>query len=145
MSTPPSDDGLNDWRRQEMLWTLRWLAAEPDAAVTAVPGVDTPDEIANDLDHWFEIAQQWSLLDARAARLIAAINDEFGRMTDLGADFWSDEAIRSSPEWAEQRERARLVLAEMGESRDDANLGARPDGPRYVFQKPDRVALPHAD
>jgi hypothetical protein len=136
MSTPPPDDGHNAWRQQELLWTLRWLAAEPDAAMGAVHGICTPDEIALDLDHWFEIAQVWGLLDERLIRSIGAINDEFGRMTDLDGELWTDEAFRTSPAWAEQRERARLALATMGESRDDAHLGSpRRGGPVYVDGK----------
>ena len=57
------DDPLNPWRRQELVWSLRWLAAEPEAALAAVPGVCVPDEIALDIDHWFEVARDWSLLE----------------------------------------------------------------------------------
>ena len=135
MNTTPPDDGLDSWRRQELLWTLRWLAAEPDAALAAVDGIYTADEIALDLQDWSEIAQQWGLLDETLARMIAEIDREFGEMTERGPDLWTDDAVRTSPEWAKQRLQARVVLAAMGESRADAALGlARPGGPVYVHQ-----------
>ena len=45
------DDGLNEWRRAELIWSLRWLAAEPEVALAAVPDVCTADEIALDINH----------------------------------------------------------------------------------------------
>lgn len=54
-------------------------------------------------------------------------------MIDAGLDLWTDEAIRSSTEWAEQRERTRAVLVRLGESRADLDIGRpRPGGPTYV-------------
>lgn len=48
-------------------------------------------------------------------------------------DLWEDAALGSSPEWMAQRERAWEVLALVGESRMDTDLGApRPRGPVYV-------------
>lgn len=131
--TTPSDDGLNPWRRQELIWALRWLAADPEAAIAAYHGVVTADEIALDLDHWYEMTRAWGLLDDPTAEALKAIDETFEAMSDAGPDLWTDEAIRSSTEWAEQRERARAALVRLGESRADLDIGRpRPGGPTYV-------------
>ena len=128
------DDPLNAWRRQELLWSLRWLAAEPEAALAAVPGISTADEIALDIGDWLELARQWNLLDERVLGLVAEIDLQFDAMSKPGnEDQWTDQALRTSAEWAMQRERARTVLTALGESRADADLGTpRPGGPTYV-------------
>jgi hypothetical protein len=64
------NDALNGWRRQEVLWSLRWLAAEPEAALAAVPGVVTADEIALDIEHWLESGREWNLLDEPVLRMV---------------------------------------------------------------------------
>jgi hypothetical protein len=131
------DDGLNEWRRQELLWSLRWLAADPEAALAAVPGVVTADEIALDLEHWTEVAKGWGLVSGTVEALLDEIDREFAAMTEADRpDLWTDDAIALSPEWGEQRRRARELLRELGEERADHQLGAaRPGGPVYVFQK----------
>ena len=128
------DEPLNAWRRQELVWSLRWLAAEPEAALAAVPGVVTADEIALEIDHWLEVARGWGLLDARALTLAVEIDRQFDAMSAAGSEhLWTDEAIRTSSVWAVQRERARAALAALGESRADTDLGTpRPGGPTYV-------------
>jgi hypothetical protein len=128
------DDPLNAWRRQELVWALRWLAAEPEAALAAVPGVVTADEIALDIDHWLEVARGWGLLDEGALTLVVEIDRQFDAMREPGGeDLWTDQAILTSSAWAVQRERARAALAALGESRADGDLGTpRPGGPTYV-------------
>jgi hypothetical protein len=127
-------DPLNGWRRQELLWSLRWLAAEPEAALAAVPGVVTADEIALDIGHWLEIARELDLLDQPVLSMVVEIDRQFASMSGAGNDArWTDQALRTSSEWAMQRERARSVLSAMGESRADDDLGkTRPGGPTYV-------------
>jgi hypothetical protein len=135
------DDGLNEWRRQELLWSVRWLAAEPEAALAAVPGVVTADEIALDLEHWTEIAKGWGLVSGPVEALLDEIGREFTAMTEADRpDLWTDDAVAFSPQWREQRRRARELLRELGEERADHQLGvARPGGPVYVFQKSRRA------
>lgn len=68
VDSPPEDDGQNEGRRRQLIWTLRWLAADPEAAITAVDGVVIADEIALDLNHWYEVAHDWRLLDPAVDR-----------------------------------------------------------------------------
>jgi hypothetical protein len=133
MASTPHDDGPNRWRRQELIWALRWLAAEPEAAIAAYDRIVTADEIALDMNDWYEVARDWGLLDEVTGVALKVIDAEFEAMSDAGANLWTDEAIRLSPEWARQRERARDALAHMGVSRADADLGRpRAGGPTYV-------------
>lgn len=71
------DDGLNAWRWQELLWTLRWLAADADAALAVVPDVCVPDEIALDMDHWTQVARDWDLVSGPVLALLQEIDQEF--------------------------------------------------------------------
>jgi hypothetical protein len=128
------DDSQNPWRREELVWSLRWLAAEPEAALAAVPGVVTADEIALDIGHWLEVARDWDLLEAPVLGLVTEIDTQFRAMSEPGnADKWTDQALAASAEWATQRERARTALALLGESRADGEIGLpRPGGPTYI-------------
>jgi hypothetical protein len=94
------------------------------------------DEIALDIEHWLEVGRDSGLLDEPVLRLLVEIDGQFDAMSKVGNDdMWTEQAIRTSPEWAIQRERARTALAALGESRADADLGApRPGGPTYVKQ-----------
>jgi hypothetical protein len=128
----PPDDGLNAGRLEELYWALRWLAAEPEAAVTAFDGVVTGDEIALDLSQWYEVARDWGLLDGETAEAVRAIDEQFSVMSDGPAELWSDDAIRHAPEWAAQRERARVVLKRLGVPRTDNEIGTRSGAPVHI-------------
>ena len=131
--TVPSDDGLNGWRRQELVWALRWLAADPEAAIAAYDGIIVADEIALDLNHWYEVSREWGLLDEPTAEALRVIDDTFDAMSDVGPHLWTDDAICNSAEWAAQRERARAALVRLGEPRADLDIGRpRPGGSTYV-------------
>ena len=133
MDSTPDDAGRDAWRRKELIWTLRWLAAEPDAAIAAVDDIVTADEIALDLDGWLEGTRDRPLIDETTASMLQVINDEFTAMTSGVPSLWTDDAIRQSPEWARQLERARAALVHLGESRADAELGRfRESGLVYV-------------
>jgi len=131
--TSHPDDGLNPWRRQELIWALRWLAGDPEAAIAAYDGIVVADEIALDLNHWYEVNRDWGLLDDSTAEALEVIDAKFEAMSDAGPHLWTDDAIRNSTEWAGQRERARAALVRLGESRADLDIGRpRPGGPTYV-------------
>lgn len=137
---PEDDDGSNWWRFRELLWTLRWLAAEPDAAIAAAPKYCVVDEIATDIEHWMMVARGWDLVDPSVLARIEEIDREFAAMfeanwTDNHRD--EDRVLLSSPAWARQRDRAREVLALMGEERADSEL----ETPRWgTMDDPERSA-----
>lgn len=144
MNTVPEDDGLNAGRVEELRWALRWLAAEPDAAISAFDGIVVGDEIALDLNWWYEVTLNWGLLDDETAAAIKAIDDQFTAMSEVGPDLWSDDAIRYSPEWAAQRERARRVLLRLGVPRADDEIGNRRGAaaPVHTWRLPRLPRLP---
>lgn len=121
------DDGQNHARYEMLVWTVRWLAAEPAAALSVVedPRI-VPDEIAEDLDHWLEVTRGYGLVEGPALELLTQIDETFSRMSGQeNAHHWTPAAVASSPEWAEQRDRARTVLALLGQGRADDDLRGR--------------------
>jgi hypothetical protein len=121
------DDGEKEGIVERLVWTVRWLAAEPNAALNVVddPRI-VPAEIANDLDTWLEVASEHGLVEGRAHDVLTQIDETFSLMSgEENAHHWTPEAVRSSREWAEQRERARTVLALLGQERADGDLRGR--------------------
>jgi hypothetical protein len=140
MGRPEIDDATRAGARDELVWALRWLAAEPQAALSAVPEVPicTADEIALDLNHWFEFARAEHLVDLPVLALLEEIDREFLLMSGQpAADLWTDEALAASPEWQKQRGRARRALTLMGEERADEELKLPRPGNVYVRGAPD--------
>lgn len=112
---------------ERLLWAVRWLAAEPAAAMAAVelPWI-VPDEIALDFGDWLEVVRSQGPLDGPLDELLSQIDEHFSLMSEPGnGHHWTPEAVTSSKEWADQRERARDVLALLGEERADDDLRGR--------------------
>jgi len=120
MSDEPDREGLRD----RLVETIRWLAAEPAKALAVMPDERmTPDEIALDIEHWVSAARDWHLADDDVIDLLGEIDRTFKEMSGQeNAARWTPEALRSSGEWASQRERAREVLRLMGVARADDSL-----------------------
>lgn len=118
-----------DWPRSRLVWVLRWIAAEPDAALGALRfSADGPievpaDEIALSLeDVWLPIKEN-ELLDAEIRSRVEEIDDLFASISGhTQSDHWTYEAVTSDPVWQAAREKARDLLAFLGESRDDEHL-----------------------
>ena len=106
--------------RRRLLRAVQWLAADAEATIAAAPGAAVADELALDLEHWLMLARQEAMLGPTVEAAIGALDAEFRRGDR--ADLWTDEAIRTSPEWATQRKRARVALALMGADRADDEL-----------------------
>ena len=120
-------DRDNRGRLEKLVWAIRWLAAEPDAALAVVddPRI-VPDEIALDLEHWLEVARDHDLIDGPALDLLTEIDETFSKMSGQdNADLWTPAAVMSSVDWSVQRQRARVVLTLKGEARTDADLRYR--------------------
>ncbi len=108
----------------QLLWILRRLAAEPEHAFAGYPDRRLlPDELANDLDDRLTVVSANKLLAPALLAALHEIDDQFSEMSgEEHAELWTPEAISSHPLWAAQRERARAVLALMGEQRRDGEL-----------------------
>jgi hypothetical protein len=119
------DDGQNPDRFDKLVWAIRWLAAEPAAALAVVddPRI-VPDEIALDLDWWLDVAVGHGLVKSPALEILTEIDETFTRMSGPeNARHWTPEAVTSSKEWADQRDRARNALGLLGRDRADNDLG----------------------
>jgi hypothetical protein len=118
------DDGHNASRRGRLIWSIRWLAADPEATLGAVEDPRTvPDEIAEDFDHWLEVCRHWDLIDDPVLDILETIDQTFQDMSGIHhADQWTPEALTTSEAWAVQRTRAREALTMLGEERADEDL-----------------------
>ena len=114
------------WRYEDLVWALRWLAADAEAALTALPDPRlVPDEIALTLedalltvDRSTIIADAWQVIDEIDRRFDAMSGQEH-------AHLWTPEAVRRDRDWAEQRALARQALALLGDERADQSLRGR--------------------
>jgi hypothetical protein len=113
---------------RHMVWALRWVAAEPEAALAPLRGTDgawimSPDEIAITLEDWWLPLKARDVLAPEVKDAISEIDAAFNAMSGRNQpDDWTPEAVRSSQDWAAQRKRARDVLALLGEPRADDDL-----------------------
>ena len=111
----------------QLILCLQWLAAEPEKAlaVSSVPAT-IPDEIANDLDTFLDVATRAGDLRGEQLLLISEIERVLDAWSGQDhADFWTPEAFAKSPIWADLRDRARYVLVAMDAPRQDDDLLGR--------------------
>jgi hypothetical protein len=99
-----------EWLFRELRRSLTLLAAEGDTALTGVAaGCCKPDELALDFDNFRAavIGNFATELPPALATALADVDAAFGLIT---GDGWSETAVRSAPEWATVRQRARMAL-----------------------------------
>lgn len=106
----------------EILWIVRWLAAEPDKALAAVGDARVvPDDLANSLSDWLELTAGSDAVTEVVRDALLVIDREFDEMSGR-LDLWTPQALACRAEWQRQRERAREILIQMGEERSDDGL-----------------------
>ncbi len=105
-------DGVNrEWLFRELRQSLRLLAANGVVALAGMPdGCCKPDELALDFDNfWAAVVGNFAAeLPPELVSAHAAVDAAFGIIRDDG---WSEESVRSSPEWATVRQKAGVALA----------------------------------
>lgn len=123
------EDDVNRRGLREMLvWAVRWVAADSDAALAPLRDskgtvVMEPDEIALTLDDAWLPSQGQALIPEKAEAVVAEIDRVFGTISGAEhSDLWTEEAVKSSAIWSRQRSLARTALDLMGEERADAEL-----------------------
>lgn len=87
------------------------------------PSVDIPFEIADEFDNWC----RWALRGAHAPQLtdqqrsaLIALDKRLDEMSgEEHAELWSEDALRSRPEWDEVRDEAREILDLFGWAIED--------------------------
>ena len=109
-----------EWRLRSLLRDLQALAAEPETLLQAFsfPGPDyVADDLAEDFGFHVELAKrcvQEGLISEdmlERARAVLAKLDEMSGIRN--AALWTDEALRTRPEWVEVRRLAREALRAM--------------------------------
>ena len=106
----------------QLVWLVRWLAADPSAGLAALPDPRiVPDDLANSLDGWLHSMSHLEPLKTGVRERLEEIDAAFDVMSDAPG-LWTPEAFARSPEWAAQRVRARDLLALLGEARADDAL-----------------------
>ena len=79
------------------------------ALAGAPEGSCKPDELALGFDN-FRAAVIGNFAAELPPRLVAALSEVDAALGPIAGDGWSEEAVRSSTEWAAVRERAGVVL-----------------------------------
>ena len=86
------------------------LAADGDTALAGVPGgCCKPDELALDFDN-FRAAVVGNFAAEMPPALVAALAAVDAALGPIVGAGWSEEAVRSAPEWAIVRQRAGVAL-----------------------------------
>jgi hypothetical protein len=76
-------------------------------------GCCKPDELALDFDN-FRSAVVGNFGAELAPELLTALASVDAALRSIGGAAWSEEAVRSGPDWAAVRERARVALNLLG-------------------------------
>jgi len=110
------------WSSKRLVWSLRWLAAAPDAALRAVPpDIDVPSEIAKDVHHWADITLGQDAVEPEVGERLQSILAVFDEMTVDPLEWTTDEFAEGS-RWGEQRARASEALRLLGADLIDDGL-----------------------
>ena len=124
----PTEAETEAWIRERLLWSLRWIAAEPDAQLVPLKDANGRwrmgiDEIALTLEDVWVVIEANTYFDEETRARIAEIDAMFGSISGMENEaHWTEEAIASDAVWVRAREKARTLLATLGESRDDEHL-----------------------
>jgi hypothetical protein len=96
---------------------LQQAALPAEGQIAKLKGCDVPFEVADDAGHWIQWALQWpeaKLTDEQRSSL-AELDELIDRMSgEHNAHVWTDEALRSRPEWNEVRRMACKALELFG-------------------------------
>jgi hypothetical protein len=116
-------------------WSLRALAQPALVQVGLFPSfVECADELALDFDESLELLSEKGgqpEIDEQQRRAIEAVDAQLQKMsTDQGRDYWSNESLANSVEWARVRSLARDALLALG-------LSTSPPPPTAAVYVPD--------
>jgi hypothetical protein len=106
---------------------LQQAALSADRQIARLRDFDVAFEVADDFSNWCRWALgsiDLTLTDAQRSRL-AGLDARLAEMSgERNAALWTDEALRSRPEWEEVRRCAREILELLGwPLEDDDDLG----------------------
>ncbi len=106
-------DDVTELNLMQLRKALQQAALPANRQIDRLKDFDVSFEIADD----FDIVCRWALntTDARLTEeqrsRLAALDARLDKMSgELNADLWTDDALRSRPEWEEVRRNARTIL-----------------------------------
>jgi hypothetical protein len=92
-----------EWLFRELRRSPRLLAADGDAALVEVPdGCCKSDELAMDFDN-FRSTVVGNVADSLPSELLAGLAEVDAALSGIHREDWSEEAVRTAPEWAAVR------------------------------------------
>jgi hypothetical protein len=97
--------------------SVQLLASSPEVQLQLLPAyVCKADELVLGFDHWREVAlhNYRGELSADELAALTALDEKLNWLTANGREHWSDEAVRTSPEWQNIRYLATRVLEIFG-------------------------------
>jgi hypothetical protein len=117
---------------------LQQAALPADRQIDRLKGFDVPFEVADDVGNQILWALQWpdaKLTDEQRSNLVALDALTTQMSGEQNAELWTDDALRSRPEWEEVRHRARKILKLFQWPLEDAD----DPGVQVVRPSPDAV------
>src|SRR5688572_17600723 len=119
---------------------LQQAALPADCQIAKLKGSDVPFEVADDAGHWIRWVLQWAettVTDEQRSSL-AELDALTDRMSgEQNAYLWTEDALRSRPEWDEVRRMARKALELFGWPLKDTDV---PPDERAMLKQALRVA-----
>ncbi len=118
-------EGNRQWQRANLESMLRWIAADPGMALAADNRQREPDD-QNVLP--FELHNDMGMVILEVlADVVPERALELARLIDADLQWFGDDGLTAAafingPEWALERDRARMALDLMGLERDDQKL-----------------------
>jgi hypothetical protein len=110
-------ENLTELNLIQLREALQQAALPAEGQIAKLKGCDVPFEVADDAGHWIQWVLQWpeaKLTDEQRSSL-AELDELTDRMSgEHNAHLWTDEALRSRPEWNEVRRMACKALELFG-------------------------------
>jgi hypothetical protein len=99
-----------EWLFRELRCSLTLLATDGNTSLAGAPdGSCKPDELALDF-HYAREAVVGNFAAELPPELVAALAAVDAAFSTIAGNGWSEEAVRSAPEWAVVRQRAGVAL-----------------------------------
>lgn len=94
--------------------SIQLLACPPHVQLDLLPSfVCKGDELALDFDHWREVTERTfrSELTVEQLSCLDSLDKSLSKLTQMGSEHWTDNAVRYSAEWQDIRAIAAAALA----------------------------------
>ncbi|MFH1022842.1 MAG: hypothetical protein V1809_05590 [Planctomycetota bacterium] len=100
---------------KEFIASLRRLSLPAEGQLASLPdGCCKADELALDFDNFWRTESV--VIPAEAKSLVVELDQTLSSMSgSKNAELWTDDALRTRPEWEDVREKARRILKIMKE------------------------------